>query len=222
MKKTAIILGATGLTGGYLTEILLEDPAFTKVKILARRATGIKHPKIEEIIGDLLDITTFEDHLTGDVVFCCIGTTKAKTPDRTQYRAIDYGIPVNTAQRAKEHQIPMYLVISSAGTNPQSPFFYARTKGEMERDLVKIGIEHTFILKPAFINGRPDKDRKGEKTLKVFMAVMDFFMVGPLKKWKSTQAKDIARAMAQLAKQPTDHIEIPNQEIKTRSSAYRV
>lgn len=222
MNKTAIILGATGLTGGYLTQILLEDPAFTKVKVLTRRPTGIKNPKIKEVICDLLDSATFKEHFEGDVVFCCIGTTKAKTPDQKKYRAIDYGIPINTAQLANENQIPTYITISSTGTSPNSPFFYIRTKGEMERDLIKIGIKHTFILKPAFINGRPDQDRKGEETLKKMMSVMDFLMVGPLKKWRSTQAQDIARAMAQLAKQPTDHIEIPNQEIKTRSRAYRV
>jgi len=97
-----------------------------------------------------------------------------------------------------------------------------RTKGEMERDLSKVGIENTYILKPAFINGRPDDARKGEKALKMMMAVMDFFMVGPLKKWKSTQAKDIARAMAQLAKQTVTHTDITNIEIKELSSAYHV
>lgn len=221
-SKTAIILGATGLTGGLLTELLLKDSAFAKVKIFTRHPTDFKHGKIEEIICDLLDITTFKEHFTGDAVFCCIGTTKAQTPDREKYRAIDYGIPINTAQLAKENGISTYMVISSAGTSAKSPFFYVRTKGEMEQDLIKIGLKNIFIIKPAFINGRPDKDRKGEKTLKTMMAVMDFFMVGPLKKWKSTQAVEIATSMAQLAKYPQDHINIENQEIKTLSSAYGV
>ncbi|RMB56435.1 NAD-dependent epimerase/dehydratase family protein [Dokdonia sinensis] len=221
-KKTAIILGATGLTGGLLTELLLKDSAFAKVKILTRRPTHFKHEKVEEIICNLLDVSTFEEHFTGDVVFCCIGTTKAKTPDKEKYHAIDYGIPINTAQLAKANGIKIYMVVSSMGTSAKSPFFYVRTKGEMERDLLKVGITNTFIIKPAFINGRPDDDRKGEKWLKRMMAVMDFFMVGPLKKWKSTQAEDIARAMAQLAKSPEDHPNIENQEIKSLSLAYRV
>ncbi len=222
MTKTAIILGSTGLTGGLLTELLLEDPAFAKVKLFTRRPTQFKHPKVEEIICDLLDVSTFKDQFTGDVVFCCIGTTKAKTPDRDKYHAIDYGIPINTGKLAVENSISSYMVVSSMGTSTKSPFFYVRTKGEMERDLKDLGIKHTFIMKPAFINGRPDEDRKGEKTLKTMMAVMDFFMVGPLKKWKSTQAKTIAEAMVQLAKQPRDHPNIDNLEIKSLSSAYRV
>lgn len=221
-NKTTIILGATGLTGGLLTELLLKDSAFAKVKILTRRPTQFKHEKVEEIICDLLDVSTFEKHFTGDVVFCCIGTTKAKTPKKEKYHAIDYGIPVNTAQLAKANGIPTYMVVSSMGTSAKSPFFYVRTKGEMERDLLDLGISNTFIIKPAFINGRPDDDRKGEKWLKRMMAVMDFFMIGPLKKWKSTQAQDIAKAMVQLAKEPVDHPNVENLEIKSLSRAYRI
>lgn len=222
MSKTAIILGATGLTGGLVTDLLLKDPAFSKVKIFTRRPTSFKHTKIEEIICDLLDVNTFKDDFRGDAVFCCIGTTKAQTPDRDKYHAIDYGIPVNTAQLAKDHNINTYLVVSSVGTSPKSPFFYVRTKAEMERDVIQVNIPHTYIMKPAFINGRPDEDRKGESGLKTMMAVMDFFMVGPLKKYASTQAIDIARAMVQLVKSPQEGHNITNQEIKTLSSAYGV
>lgn len=222
MSKTAIVLGATGLTGKRLTELLLKDPIFNKVKIFTRRPTGFKHEKVEEIICDLLDLSTFQEQFTGDLVYCCIGTTKAQTPDKKKYKAIDYGIPIETAQLAKTQKIPCYMVISSAGTSPKSKLFYARIKGEMERDLKKIGIQNTFILKPAFINGRPDDIRKGEKTLKIMMKVMDFLMIGPLKKWKSTQAVDIAQAMVQLAKSPVTNTNIENIEIKTLSSAYSV
>lgn len=54
------------------------------------------------------------------------------------------------------------------------------------------------------------------------MYALDVLMVGPLKQWKSIEALDIARAMLQPAKQPADYIEIQNQEIKIKSSAYRV
>jgi len=51
---------------------------------------------------------------------------------------------------------------------------------------------------------------------------MDFFMVGPLKKYQSTYAEQIAKAMVHLAKKPVDHKNIDNQKIKTLSNAYRV
>ncbi|TVZ52888.1 NAD(P)H-binding protein [Dokdonia sp. Hel_I_53] len=222
MSKTAIVLGATGLTGGLLTELLIKDASFSKVKLFTRRPTEFSHEKVEEIICDLLDMNTFKDDFIGDVVFCCIGTTKAQTPDKEKYHAIDFGIPVNTAKLAKEKGITNYLVISSMGTSTNSPFFYVRTKGEMERDVLKVGIENTYILKPAFINGRPNEERKGEKIIKSMMSVLDVILIGPLKKWRSTQATEIAKAILQLALKPVDHSEIENIEIKELSKLYTI
>jgi len=165
MSKTAIILGATGLTGGLLTELLINDPTYSKIKIFTRRPTTFSSPKIEEVICDLLDLETVKEQFTEDIIFCCIGTTKAKTPNRDLYHKIDYGIPLEAAQLAKENNIDTFMVVSSIGTSAKSPFFYVRTKGEMERDVLKIGVPNTYIMKPAFINGRPDEDRKGEKSL---------------------------------------------------------
>lgn len=156
------------------------------------------------------------------MVFCCIGTTKAKTPDQDLYHKIDYGIPLEAAKLTKENNIATFMVISSIGTSEKSPFFYVRTKGEMERDVLKIDIPHTYILKPAFINGRPNEDRKGEKTLKLLMRIMAFFMVGPLKKYKSTQALQIAEAMVQLDKQKPKGTHAETEAIKTLSDAYRI
>lgn len=220
MPKTAIILGATGFTGGLLTKLLINDSAYSKIKLFTRRATEFSNPKIEEISCDLLDLEKVKDQFTGDVAFCCIGTTKAKTPNRNLYHKIDYGIPITSAQLAKENKIDTFLVISSIDTSDKSPFFYVRTKREMERDLLKIGIPNTYIMKPAFINGRPDTDRKGEKGFKFLMRVTDFFMIGPLKKYQSIQALQIAKAMAYLGTHDYTHENVMNDQIKIISNQY--
>jgi uncharacterized protein YbjT (DUF2867 family) len=220
MPKTAIILGSTGLTGRLLTALLIKDPNYSKIKLFTRRPTTFSSPKIEEITCDLLNLEAVKKEVTGDVIFCCIGTTKAKTPDRDLYHKIDYGIPMEAAQLAKENNIAAFMVISSIGTSDKSLFFYVRTKGEMERDILKMNIPNTYIIKPAFINGRPDEDRKGEKSLKFLMRVMDFFMIGPLKKYKSTQALQIAKAMAYLGIHDHKEHNVLNDQIKTLSNSY--
>lgn len=81
MGKTAIILGATGLTGGWLLQQLIDDNRYDKIKLFSRSSCGIEHAKVEEHVIDLFDLKSQQQKFTGDVVFCCIGTTKAKTPD---------------------------------------------------------------------------------------------------------------------------------------------
>jgi uncharacterized protein YbjT (DUF2867 family) len=197
MKKTAIILGATGLTGGALLQLLLADPEFEKICLFSRRATGISHPKITEYITDLFALEKEEKAFQGNVVFCCIGTTKAKTPDKEKYRKIDFGIPVSAARLCKHNGIETFMVISAMGANPNSSIFYNRTKGEMEREVLQAHIPNTYILQPSLIGGKRQERRLGEQIAKIFMKVFGFLVP---EKYKMIAPETIAKAMQVLSK----------------------
>ncbi|WP_258932004.1 NAD-dependent epimerase/dehydratase family protein [Flavobacterium oreochromis] len=78
MKKTAIILGATGLTGSYLLKLLLTSENYEKVKIFTRKSTGIKHPKLDEITGDILHLEKYSKDFKADEVFVVLVQLKLK------------------------------------------------------------------------------------------------------------------------------------------------
>ena len=118
-QKTALVLGATGLVGNKLIELLLEDQRYATVKIFGRRKLDKEHPKLQQYVGDLLQFEGFEKDFKGDEVFCCIGTTKAKTPDQATYRKIDYGIPLAAAQLAKKRAIETFFGRIGHGVQPQ-------------------------------------------------------------------------------------------------------
>ena len=113
MKKTAIILGASGLTGGLLLEKLIVDDRYESIKLFSRSSIKGLPNKVKQYIGDLLELAQFKNDFTGDEVYCCIGTTAKKTPDKSLYRNIDYGIPVAAAKLAKANGINTFLVISA-------------------------------------------------------------------------------------------------------------
>ncbi|MFC2087263.1 NAD-dependent epimerase/dehydratase family protein [Bacteroidota bacterium] len=161
--KTAIVLGGTGLTGNLLLKRLMADDSYTTIKLFSRRASGIRSEKLEEFIGDLLWLEQFKNDFTGDEVFCCVGTTSAKSKDRVVYKAIDFGIPYAAAKLARENNIPTYLVISSMGANTRSRIFYSRTKGEMEQAVLGEKIPHTYILRPSLILGKRADNRISER-----------------------------------------------------------
>ena len=50
--KTAIVIGATGLVGNLVTQKLLEDSRYERVKVFVRRSVHLKHPKLEEHLID--------------------------------------------------------------------------------------------------------------------------------------------------------------------------
>ncbi len=205
MNKTAIILGATGLTGGVLLDILLNDATFGNIKIFGRSSVGKTHPKLEEHLGDLFEMEQFpacqgttgwSEAFKADIVFCCIGTTKAKTPDKETYKKIDYGIPVAAASLAKQNGIDTFLVISAMGANPKSSTFYNKVKGEVERDVLQQAIKNTYIFKPSLIGGEREEERWGERMAQIAFKYLGFLVP---KKYKMIEPDTIAKAMRNVA-----------------------
>lgn len=203
-QKTAILLGATGLTGSMLLNRLITDESYTTIKLFSRSASGNKSPKIKEFVGDVLQLESYKSDFTADEVFCCIGTTSAKTKDRSVYKAIDYGIPVSASNLAKENKIPTLLVMSSMGANARSNVFYSRTKGEMEEAVLDQKIPNTYILRPSLILGDRNERRIGESIGAFVMKLTNALLVGRLKKYRAIEADCIAAAMIKLAKSKPD------------------
>ncbi|MCJ7466675.1 MAG: NAD(P)H-binding protein [Maribacter sp.] len=212
--KTAIILGATGLTGGMVLELLLKNNSYNKVKWFGRSPVRIKNPKIEEHLGDLFHLDNFKKDFIADEVYCCIGTTKSKTPNKALYRKIDFGIPKNAAKLAKENGISTFTVISALGASIKSPIFYNRIKGEMEEAVLHYGIQRTYILQPSLIAGKRNEKRIGEWLFKQLMKVANLVLAGPLDKYKSIQPGTIAQCMVWLANNPYDRVRIESDEIR--------
>ncbi|GGG37522.1 NAD(P)H-binding protein [Bizionia arctica] len=199
MGKTAIILGATGLTGGLVLEQLVLDTRYSKIILFSRSSCNIKHDKIEEHLVDLMDLSSYKNLFIGDEVFCCIGTTKAKTPDEEKYLQIDYGIPVAAAQLCRQNNINTLVVISALGADKQSKVFYNRTKGRMEEAVLLEKIPNTYLLQPSLISGDRNEKRLGESVANVFMKLINPLMIGSLSKYKSIHPITIAKCMVILA-----------------------
>lgn len=199
MKKTAIILGASGLTGGLLLKKLIVDDRYESIKLFSRSSIKGLPNKVKQYIGDLLELEQFKNDFTGDEVYCCIGTTAKKTPDKSLYRDIDYGIPVAAAKLAKANGINTFLVISAMGANKKSSVFYNRTKGEMEQEVLNQAIPRTSILRPSLIGGKRNEQRILEKIGLVVFKVIQPLFIGPLKKYRIINADSIAQAMLNLA-----------------------
>jgi uncharacterized protein YbjT (DUF2867 family) len=213
MSKIAIILGATGLTGGLFLQKLIADKTYIKVKLFSRKTAGIQSDKIEEFLIDVLQLEKYKEEFTGDAVFCCIGTTAAKTKDKEVYKAIDFGIPVNAAKLAKENSIDTFVVISSMGADVSSTVFYNKTKGEMERAVLKQQIKNTYILRPSLIGGNRDEFRFGENIGKGFMSLLNPLLKGKLEKYKMIHPDKIASAMQKLAESEINQTIFSSDEI---------
>ncbi len=214
MDKEATILGATGLTGGLVLKKLIADNRYKKIKLFSRTSLNISDPKIEEHIIDLLMLKKYANLFHGNEVFCCIGTTAAKTPDKEKYRAIDYGIPVTAAKLCKANAIKTLIVVSALGASNTSKIFYNKVKGEMENAILKEQISKTHLLQPSLIAGKRNEKRIGEWFGKKFMFVFNLFFVGAFKKYRSIHPEKISKVMIWLANNKLHETRIPSDKIQ--------
>lgn len=199
MKKTAIILGASGATGTEILNVLLDDNRYENIKLFSRKKSNRTHPKIEEFVGDLFELEKFENEFTADEVYCCIGTTNKQTPNKEVYKKIDYGIPIAAAKLCKKNRIPIFLVMSSLGANSSSKTFYTKTKGQMENAVLALEIKHTYIFRPSLLLRKTKESRLLEKVAGVVLKIIGVLLIGNLKKYRAIETIVVAKSMIIVA-----------------------
>lgn len=195
MAQKAVLAGATGLIGSELLNILLAEPFYDQVLVLARQGTGINHPKLSELIVDFDKLDDHANAINGYAVFSCLGTTLNKTPDKALYYKIDHDYPVKLSQLAAQNGVEQFHIVSSIGANSKASNYYTRFKGETEEDVKQSGVRSIHIYQPSFITGDRKEFRLAEKIIVGLSFVINPLLVGSLKKYRSIPAKTIARAM---------------------------
>jgi uncharacterized protein YbjT (DUF2867 family) len=81
-QKRLLIVGATGMVGGYALRDALEHPAVGRATSIGRRKLGISHPKLKEVLHpDFADCSALEEALSDQdaAVFCLGAYTGAVT-----------------------------------------------------------------------------------------------------------------------------------------------
>ena len=215
MAKSAIVLGATGFTGNILMKMLLEDVRYSVVTVFGRNSCGIKHPKLVEYIIDLFELEHYVSKFKADDVYCCIGTTKAKTADKAVYMKIDYGITVAAAKLCQANGINTFFVISALGAKKKSKIFYNRVKGKMEAAVLEQKIPNTYILQPSLITGNREEFRFGEYFLNILMMIFKPILhIGDLNRYRPIHPETIAKCMVWLANNNYDSERIKSKKIQ--------
>ncbi len=199
MTKTAIITGASGLIGSKLLTMLLHYNEYEKVISLGRKRLKTKHRKLQQEIVDFDDVGSYEQYLQGDVLFCCLGTTLKKTPDKEVYYKIDHDYPVNLAKSARAKGVVQFHFVSAIGANESSSNFYLKTKGKTESDLKNAGVDSLFIYQPSLLTGRRKNQRTGERVASFVLKIIEPLLIGGLKKYRSIAGLTVAKAMYKLS-----------------------
>jgi len=214
MANKAVIAGASGLVGNELLQILLQQPQYDEVLILVRKELPVQHKKLVQLIVDFDHLDHHQQAITGYAIFCCLGSTRSKTPDLSSYRKIDHDYPVQLANIALKNKVPHFHLVSAIGANSASSNFYTKMKGETEEDVQAVGIRSLHIYQPSLLIGNRKEHRLAERVATGVMKIIDPLLLGGLKKYQSIAAANVAQAMFKQSLNqeegvfihPSDHI----------------
>lgn len=211
----ALIFGASGLVGSELLKLILNDPFFSSVSIVVRKELPLINDKLTQIISNFEDLEKNQDKLVGDVLFSCLGSTKRKTPDPKEYYKIDHDYPVLGATLALNNGMKFIHIVSSLGSSSSSSNSYLKMKGETEDDICKLKFQGIHIYRPSLITGNRKESRSLEKIGISIFNLINPLLIGPLKKYQSISAENIAKAMFLQSKKEIKGIHIyPSNIIK--------
>lgn len=200
MPRTALIAGATGLTGQQLLKQLLADVRYAEVHVLVRGHVFAPHTKLIEHIVDFAALPNLPTLPKGvDDAFCCLGTTIKIAGSKVAFRIVDFDYVVNFARAAQKSGAQRFLVMSSLGANPESGVFYSRVKGEMEEALRDLGFAELHIFQPSFLLGNRSESRPGERFGTAAFQLISPLLFGPARKYRAIEVTDVARAMIRVA-----------------------
>jgi uncharacterized protein YbjT (DUF2867 family) len=213
----AVVLGATGLVGGFVVAQLLNREEYDVVKVIVRTPLNMQHPKLTQVVVDWDHLDQYDELFTNvRDVYCCLGTTIKKAGSQQQFRKVDYDYPVHAAQLARAAGVSQFLNVSAMGADPSSRVFYNRTKGETEDALSSMGIPAVHLFRPSLLLGNRNEIRLGERVGAKFMTAFDFLFRGKAAKYRAIPAEVVARAMVNIALTgPTGVHVYPNDVIHT-------
>ena len=158
-----LILGATGLVGRNALAQALANPAVTQVIAPTRRRLT-KQDKLMNPVATKLELLLPEvASWEPDAAICATGTTIKKAGSKEAFRSVDHDLPLSFARLAHQAGTQNFALVSAIGASVDSSFFYARVKGELERDIREIGFGSLTIVRPGIIEGERDEVRLAER-----------------------------------------------------------
>jgi uncharacterized protein YbjT (DUF2867 family) len=162
-QKRLVIVGASGMVGGYALRYALDNSAVKSVTSIGRKRLGISHPKLKEVLHqNFADCSSLADVLSGqNAAVYCLGTYTGSVSD-AELRATtaDYTIEfARVFRNSSPNAAFSFLSGNGADQTGRSRLAFARYKGMAEKALLANGFPRVYLFRPGYIYPvRPRKE----------------------------------------------------------------
>ena len=193
-----LLAGSTGFLGNNI----LKELGFNKSPTIALGRKAI--PNLPEDSQELLiDFDNLDQLILPDIdhVYLSLGypliyhnvmglMTASLKKD---FFLVDFTYQLEIAKKAKELGAKNISLISAVAADSNSWNYYLKTKGMLEEEIIKLDFESTNIFQPGHLTG--NKFRLDILFADAVSIILDPFLLGPLKKFRSISAKKLSLAV---------------------------
>src|ERR1700678_414216 len=206
-QKRVVIVGGSGMVGGYALRYALDHPAVGSVTAVGRKKLGISHVKLREVLHqDFADCSALTQALSRqDATIFCLGAYTGAVPD-AEFRKITVDYPAEFARVLRGSSSgASFSFLSGKGADPtgRSRIPFARYKGEAENALLAARFPHLYIFRPAYIY--PVEPRKEPNfSYRLLRRIYPVFRM--LLPNQVIRADDLARGMVDVVVSGTENV----------------
>lgn len=216
-EKIAVLIGATGLVGESLLDLLLSHEDYQKVTVIARKThEGNSSVKLDWVVNDFTDPSTYRDLIKGNDLYITLGTTMAKAGSKESFIKVDKDLVLQIARYGQMNGVTQISLVTAVGADPDSSIFYNRVKGELEREIMELPFGAIHIFQPSMLLGERPESRPLEAVGQWIFRGVNAILGSKLGKYQAVHATAVAKAMVYFAGKMAPGIYFhPSHEIAT-------
>ena len=195
-----LLVGSTGFLGNEILKVLGEKDISTIA--LARRTIPNLPRNAKELIIDFNDLRGI-DLPSIDHVYLSLGyplyyqnVMGFMSPNlKKDFFEVDFTYQLEIAKKTKEIGAKSISLISAVGADSNSWNYYLKTKGMLEKEIIKLEFDNTNIFRPGHLMG--NKKRLDIILADIVSLAIDPFLNGSLKKFRSVSVKKLSKSVVQ-------------------------
>jgi uncharacterized protein YbjT (DUF2867 family) len=204
MKIKAIVTGVTGMVGEGVAHECLLHPDVEEVLVIVRRPSGMRHPKLKEIVhSDFFNVDALAETVKGyNACYFCLGVSSVGM-NEADYTKMTHTLTMGFAgMLAKANPDITFCYVSGASTDSteKGRMMWARVKGRTENDLMKL-FRNAYMFRPGYMH--PTRGLKNTIKFYKYITWMYPFMRVVMKNSVSTLA-ELGQAMISVTQKGYD------------------
>lgn len=208
MSRHAIVVGATGLVGGELLNLLSSAKFFDTVLVLTRKPVIGLPSHFKNIIMNFSDDKDVIEKLRGTDLFFCFGTTLKTAGSKEKFVEIEWEGSRRLLQAAKKNGVLNLYLVSAMGANARASILYNRIKGQIEELSKELGFQSVTVFRPSLLLGERHEARISEGWAQKLIGPLRGAFVGPLLKYRPVEGELVATRLIEKSQNPLHGFEI--------------